>query len=134
MKAPIHHGKVMELIDTRAIDTTAGFGPNMRIEYTYVYQCNKCGLIKKISEEKLSGPCFIATAAYGTPFAKDINVLRKWRDMSLMTNPFGKFFVSLYYKTSPPIAFLVSKSEELKKIVRCMLKPFIKYLRIKNRR
>ena len=36
-----------------------------------------------------SGGCFIATAAYGTPMAGDIEILRQFRDEYLLTNPVG---------------------------------------------
>jgi len=77
--------------------------------------------------------CFIATAAYGTPFAKEIDVLRKWRDTTLMNNFIGKTFVKFYYTISPSIANVISKSEILKKTIRTILNPFVKHLkRISN--
>ena len=38
--------------------------------------CSKCGRPLK----QVSSGCFIATAAYGTPFATEIDIFRKWRD------------------------------------------------------
>jgi len=62
--------------------------------------------------------CFIATAAYGTDTAKEIDVLREFRDAVLLPNSLGAKFVSLYYKTSPPIANLISQHEVLRTAVR----------------
>ncbi|KAF5426597.1 CASH domain-dontaining protein, partial [Candidatus Methanophagaceae archaeon] len=74
----------------------------------------------------VTSPCFIATAAYGTPLHEDINVLRDFRDGYLMTNPAGRSFVNVYYTTSPPIAKVVSENEELRTIVReGMVKPLV---------
>ncbi len=62
--------------------------------------------------------CFIATAAYGTDTAQEIDILREFRDEVLLPNSLGARFVSLYYKTSPPIANFVSQHDILRAIVR----------------
>lgn len=80
-----------------------------------------------------SSNCFIATAAYGTPFANEINVLRYWRDNSLLQKSLGRKFVSLYYSFSPPIAIKISERNLLKKIIRAFLYPWIAILKIKYR-
>ena len=80
------------------------------------------------STKSSKGRCFIATAAYGTPCAPEINVLRKWRDEGLTTNKSGQLFVKFYYIISPPVAKFISKSALLKKGVRLILKPFINHL------
>ncbi|MDL1957729.1 MAG: PKD domain-containing protein, partial [Candidatus Desulfofervidus auxilii] len=71
------------------------------------------------------GNCFIATAAFGTPMAKEVEILRKFRDKYLLTNPYGRKFVELYYKYSPSIANYIRDKETLKAIVRLSLKPLI---------
>jgi len=63
-------------------------------------------------------PCFIATAAYGTDSAVEIDILREFRDTVLMPNTLGAGFVSLYYRTSPPIAEFISRHEALRTVVR----------------
>jgi len=85
----------------------------------------------KISSNKTSSSdsgCFIATAAYGTPFAEEINVLRNWRDKSLMITYSGKLFVEMYYTLSPPIANNIRTSSLKKKFVRLFLNPIVKVL------
>jgi len=69
------------------------------------------------------GGCFIATAAYGTPMAQEIQILREFRDECLLTNPIGQAFVDFYYKTSPPIAEFITEHPSLKPIVRAGLLP-----------
>ena len=73
--------------------------------------------------------CFIATAAYGTDTAKEIDILREFRDAVLLPNSLGAKFVSLYYKTSPPIANFISRHEVLRTVVRlCFLDPIVAIL------
>ena len=62
--------------------------------------------------------CFIATAAYGTDSAVQIDTLREFRDTVLMPNRLGAAFVSLYYRTSPPIAEFISRHQALRTVVR----------------
>jgi hypothetical protein len=69
--------------------------------------------------------CFIATAAYGTPMAEEIQVLRQFRDRYLLTNPAGRALVGLYYNTSPPIAEFMNEHPDLKPIVRTGLVPVV---------
>jgi len=71
------------------------------------------------------GGCFIATAAYGTPIAQEIQILREFRDKYLLTNPFGQALVDIYYTISPPIAEFITEHPRLKPIVRATLVPVI---------
>ncbi|MEA1872021.1 MAG: CFI-box-CTERM domain-containing protein, partial [Chloroflexota bacterium] len=70
-------------------------------------------------------PCFIATAAYGTPMAEEIEILREFRDEYLLTNPAGQALVGLYYTVSPPIAEFITEHPSLKPIVRAGLLPAV---------
>jgi hypothetical protein len=72
-----------------------------------------------------AGGCFIATAAYGTPMAEEIQILREFRDAYLLTNPVGKALVGLYYKVSPPIADFIAEHPGLKPMVRTGLLPAV---------
>jgi len=65
--------------------------------------------------------CFIATAAYGTPTAEQIDVLREFRDVVLLKSTVGSQFVVLYYQLSPPIAAFIARSDLLRTLVRELL-------------
>ena len=69
--------------------------------------------------------CFIATAAYGTPMAGQIEILRRFRDEYLLTNPLGQVLVALYYRVSPPMAEFIAERPSLKAIVRVGLVPAV---------
>jgi hypothetical protein len=72
----------------------------------------------------LSG-CFVATAAYGTPMAGDVEALRRLRDGALLTNPLGKLAVAAYYAMSPPLARAIAADERLRAGARAMLRPAV---------
>jgi hypothetical protein len=63
-------------------------------------------------------PCFIATAAYGTDNAEEINLLRRFRDVVLLPSGAGAELVALYYEISPPIAEVVWRNDFLRTAVR----------------
>ncbi len=65
-----------------------------------------------------TGGCFIATAAYGTPTAEQIDVLREFRDIVLLESIAGSQFVTLYYQLSPPVADFIAGNELLRTLVR----------------
>ena len=72
-----------------------------------------------------NGGCFIATAAYGSPMAKDVVLLKEFRDNILINNSIGRMFVRFYYTFSPPIANYIGGSEGLRFVIRCSLVPFV---------
>jgi hypothetical protein len=65
--------------------------------------------------------CFIATAAYGTAAAEQIDVLREFREVVLLKSSTGSQFVALYYQFSPAIADLMARSDLLRTLVRELL-------------
>ncbi len=67
--------------------------------------------------------CFIATAAYGSPYEKDVVIFRQFRDRYLLTNSPGRLFVRTYYRLSPPLADFIAGHDTLRAMVRCALSP-----------
>jgi hypothetical protein len=76
-------------------------------------------------DDTSGGTCFIATAAYGTPMAEEIEILREFRDRYLLTNPAGQAMVDFYYGVSPPVAEFINEHPSLKPIVRAGLLPAV---------
>lgn len=79
----------------------------------------------QIEGQRLGQGCFIATAAYGSPFEYHVALLRRFRDQFLITNSPGKTFVELYYRFSPRAADYILKHGYLKPVVRTALIPAI---------
>jgi len=106
-------GDVGNIADVNAAATTITMNDDYSITANFKFACW----------------CCIATAAYGTDTAKEIDILREFRDAVLLPNSLGARFVSLYYKTSPPIADFISQQEVLRTAVRVgFVDPIVKIL------
>ncbi|MCM8770097.1 MAG: hypothetical protein NC911_10640 [Candidatus Omnitrophica bacterium] len=71
------------------------------------------------------GNCFIATAAFDTPLAGPVQVLRNFRDNLLLKFQAGKGFVAWYYRHSPLAARFISRYPLAKWLVRMCLYPVV---------
>ena len=84
--------------------------------------------------EEEGGGCLIATAAYGSEMAPQVQMLREIRDNQLMNTESGKSFMSgfneLYYSFSPIIADYERENPVFKKIVKAGLTPMLSTLSI----
>ena len=115
-----------ELRETETRGGFLGLGSSEEMHMHLKFKCPTCGkyYYHDMERQQQQG-CFIATAAYGTPLAKEINVLRRFRDSYLVHRSWGKQLVNLYYTLSPPIANLIGKSDLLQKVVRIGLQPVV---------
>ena len=84
------------------------------------YSVNKGNVIEK------NNNCFIATAAYGTPYAYEINILRQWRDSRLKNTIYGVWLIRNYYKFSPRIANFIKTKKRLRLMIIMLLDGLIK--------
>ena len=75
--------------------------------------------------ESGGGGCFIATAAFGSKFEKQVQLLRRFRDLYLMPHSIGRAFVRTYYRYSPPMANFIADQRTLRIVVRISLFPII---------
>lgn len=74
---------------------------------------------------KIGTGCFIATAAYGSYLAPQVQLLRTFRDSFLMTNAPGRAFVAWYYRYGPHAAGCIDAHPWLKVPVRLALLPLL---------
>jgi hypothetical protein len=73
--------------------------------------------------------CFIATACYGDYNAPEVRLLRHYRDEVLQQSAGGRAFIKVYYTFSPPLANMLSRSENGKKLVRkYFLVPLLRFI------
>ena len=72
---------------------------------------------------QLSG-CFIATAAFGSDLAPEVQTLRTLRDLATTQIPLARAAVDLYYRASPPLAALISRSNPTRALIRTPLRAF----------
>jgi hypothetical protein len=84
--------------------------------------------------EEEGGGCLIATAAYGSEMAPQVQMLREIRDNQLMNTESGSAFMGafneLYYTFSPAIADMERENPMFKEVVKLGLTPMLSTLAI----
>jgi hypothetical protein len=74
--------------------------------------------------------CFVATAAYGSVLANDVEMLRRFRDFALESTVLGVLAVEAYYTFGPAIAGVVGESELLRATARAALSPLVSTVKV----
>jgi hypothetical protein len=69
--------------------------------------------------------CFIATAAFGSSMAPEVERFRSFRDQVLLKSSWGRTFVEFYYEYSPEAARFIANHELLRTITRLFLYPIL---------
>jgi hypothetical protein len=77
--------------------------------------------------------CFIATAAYGSLMANDVELLRHVRDAYLSHTALGELAVEAYYTFGPGVAAVIAPSELLRATARAALAPVVSTIRLLTR-
>jgi hypothetical protein len=70
-------------------------------------------------------PCFVATAAYGSPLDTRIGALRRVRDRYLMSHAPGRALVEMYYAVGPSLADVIRDDDDARTITRAVLEPVV---------
>jgi len=80
--------------------------------------------------------CVIATASYGSPMAKEVQMLREIRDNQLLKTESGSAFMSgfntVYYSFAPTIAQWEQENPAFKQVVKTTITPLITSLSLLN--
>ena len=83
-----------------------------------------------------NGGCLIATAAFGSELAPQVQQLRELRDNTVLTTESGTMFMSgfnqLYYSFSPSISDFERENQVFKEIVKVGLTPMLSSLSLLN--
>ena len=91
---------------------------------------------KCVVEEKEGGGCLIATAAFGSEMAPQVQFLREVRDNTVMTTQSGTAFMTgfnqLYYSFSPYVADYERENPLFKEAVKVTLTPMLTSLTLLN--
>ena len=106
----------------------------------YLQGLNQTSIENQLPNENKSqdnvGGCLIATAAYGSELAPQVQQLRELRDTQLLQTESGKSFMrsfnDLYYSFSPTIADYERENPLFKEAVKIMITPMISSLSILN--
>jgi hypothetical protein len=128
---------VIDLTGLEAGDTVAAEIGQLMPETHYfvavrgIDECNDPGTISvaEVTTREIHfttvSPCFVATAAYGTPMAEEIRALRRFRDRHLRSNAAGRALVSVYESVGPDLAAVIREDEQLRAAARILLAPAV---------
>lgn len=75
-----------------------------------------------------AGPCYVATAVYGSYDCPEVWTLRRFRDYTLAETWYGRAFISTYYAISPKLVKWFGKSAIFKKICLAPLDKLVRNL------
>jgi hypothetical protein len=73
--------------------------------------------------------CFIATAAYGSIMANDVEMLRHFRDAAMRSSVLGELAIESYYTFGPALAGVIGESDLLRTTTRDALAPIVAWTR-----
>lgn len=102
-----------------------GYGDVAGSSNNYPSYSDRIGGTSTGSSTVPGGGCFIATAAYGSRLAPQVETMREFRDDYLLGNWLGERLVSLYYRVSPPVAGFIDEHPALKSVARVCLLPAV---------
>jgi hypothetical protein len=118
--------------------------PNLKSEIQYSIGARPMGfcgagpvayaaLTTRLKEFTMLSGCFIATAAYGSPLAQDVALLRRIRDRAAAGHSVAAAAADVYARSSPPVANVIGRSEPARAVARQLLGPLVELVRALDR-
>jgi hypothetical protein len=83
----------------------------------------------KAPEPAKKGPCFVATAAFGSALQPEVEFLQRFRDERLSKHAAGMLAIRVYNSVGPPLAGLVRRSQVCQRIARGAIRRACAFLR-----
>jgi len=116
-----------------AIDHESAYSQQQPVPLGPIHESAQSNIIVDYPEALVGYPnlqnsrrgCFIATAAYGSYSAPQVQALRAFRDRYLLTNSAGSAFVRWYYEHGPVAAAWLDAHPGYKPVVRAALIPAV---------
>ncbi|MFB3819585.1 MAG: glycoside hydrolase family 16 protein, partial [Candidatus Methylomirabilales bacterium] len=112
-------------------DATTAFPLTMLVDYVRVYAAAETTPAEQL-EVALDtdggsggGGCFVATAAFGSPLAREVEALRAFRARFLLSNRLGTLLARAYASLSPPVADWLRAHEPARRLTRAALRPVV---------
>jgi len=87
------------------------------------------GAYRNSNSSRKSGPCYIATMAYGDYNHPQVMVLRDFRDQFLYKYVLGQWFIRNYYRYSPKLVEALKDKKTINSFIRMLLNQFIKLIK-----
>jgi hypothetical protein len=118
---------------TVTVSTSAQQGSN-----TVTFSANGGGIAKQVSITiAITAQCIIATAAFGSAMAPEVQLLREFRDNQVQHTFAGASFMQVfnagYYSFSPTVAKFIAKDDSMRAATRVLIYPLLDILRIGSR-
>ena len=118
-----------EKIDGRYIFGSTNSVNGNELSFSFGPNSGEDIVINEIDETKNSGGCLIATAAFGSELAPQVQLLREIRDNAVLQTESGSTFMTgfnqFYYSFSPAVADYERENPVFKEAVRVTLTPLL---------
>jgi hypothetical protein len=106
------------------------FTPTQTTTPASITPTSVCGTPEKVVGLLDDKSCFIATAAFGSDMAPEVQSFRDFRNKYLFTSSAGKEFVRIYYKYSPFYANLIAQNDVARATIRVALWPLLLFAKV----